>query len=114
MGLIIGIIIYIILTIGILPYANSYSYVKYSVVPHFILAILTVYVNTKLGFNGLIENILFLALFHYSSQGSLNSLEKDKDSGMDDIFGHMIVRKANNLFVIVYFIVYLLLNVKLK
>jgi hypothetical protein len=33
---------------------------------------------------------------------------------MDDIFGHMVVRKANNLFVIVYFIVYLLLNVKLK
>jgi hypothetical protein len=59
MGLIIGIITYIILTIGILPYANSYSYVKYSVVPHFILAMITVYVNTKLGFNGLIENILF-------------------------------------------------------
>jgi len=113
MSLITGIISFLILNIGLMPYVDLFAYKKHSVLPHIILAIIVSYVNTKLGFNGFIENILFLVVFYYSVK-NVQEVLKEEYPEINNNSGLTIVKRANNLFIITYLITYFILNIKLS
>lgn len=101
----------LIVTIGVFPFLDSFAYTKKNIILHLVFGILIAFVNTKIGFNGLIDNIFYIvALVLIYKKGFKDFLQKHSE--MDDMFGHNIVKKANYLLIFAYFVTYLIMNVK--
>lgn len=111
MVLLYGLISLLLVTIGVIPYLNSFAYIKKNVFLHIISGALLAIINSKVGFVGVIDNIFYLLAFFFITKNGLENFEK-KNPDMNDALGHNVVREANYIFMISYSIVYIFLNIR--